>query len=79
MVVVVGCQPNAWVGCLVLATYGMAVVDVQVVLLMSATCEIVLAECAGVLFGVSHMCGDSSHVYYCVSCGCGGSSCVHMS
>ena len=45
-------------------------VDVQVVLLLSAACEIVSAECVGVLFGVGHMCGGSSSVY-CVGCGMG--------
>ena len=35
------------------------------VLLVLATCEIVSAECVGVLFGVSHMCGGSGHMYCC--------------
>ena len=42
-------------------------VDVQVVLLVFATCEIVLTECAGVLFDVSQMCG----CVFDVGCMCG--------
>ena len=45
---------------MVLATCGMAAVDVQVVLLVLAACEIVLAECVGVLFDVSCMWDGSS-------------------
>ena len=47
-----------------LASCGMAVVDVWVVFLVSAACEIVLAKCIGVLFGVRCICSGSGCVYY---------------